>query len=342
MLLADALNDDAAAMVALSPQQVGVLDLLARVRRQAIYGAAGTGKTVLALHKARALAAQGMRVLLTCYNKELGHQLHRAAADTPAIVAWHFHELCYELAGLDRRRTLAPASDARARFFDHELAGHLLAAAQREGPRFDALVVDEAQDFIAPWWQALQAWLVDPDRGIRYVFFDDAQCLRPDAAPVPGADEALVLTTNWRNTAAIHRHLCETTPHMRQAHCIAPEGSPVAIEPLRPNAGRALRRVLQRVCGEGGVAPSDVVVLTARAPHKSIWRDFADALLPFKLTAGDEPGHIRLRGIRAFKGMEAKVIVLTELDGEPTETRQLLHYIGGSRATGLLVLLQDS
>ncbi len=341
MLLANALDDDAAAMVALSPQQLGVLDMLARVRRQAIYGAAGTGKTVLAMHKARALAAQGMRVLLTCYNKELGHQLHRALADTPNVVAWHFHELCYELAGLDRRRTKAPSSDARARFFDHELASHLLTAAHRDGARFDALVVDEAQDFIAPWWQALHAWLVDPDRGVRYVFFDDAQCLRADAAPVPGGDEALVLTTNWRNTAAIHRHLTQNTPHMRQAQCIAPEGSPVTVEPMRPNAGRALRRVLQRVCAEGGVAPADVVVLTARAPQKSIWRDFAEVLLPWKLTAGDEPGHVRLRGIRAFKGMEAKVVILTELDGEPAETRLLLHYIGGSRATGLLVLLPD-
>lgn len=341
MLLAHALVDDERAMVALSPQQVTVLDMLARVRRQAIYGAAGTGKTVLAMHKAQMLANQGMRVLLTCYNKELGQHMQRAMADTPAVLAMHFHELCYDLAQLDRRKVKAPSSEARAQFFDVELANQLLRAAHTHGPRFDALVVDEAQDFVQPWWQALNAWLIDPERAVRYVFFDDAQRLRADAATVPGADEALVLTTNWRNTRAIHRHLTQVTPHMRQAQCIAPDGQPVQVEPVRPNLGRALRRVLQRLTGAGGVAVDEIVVLTARAPLKSIWRDFAELLLPFKLTASDEPGCVRLRGIRAFKGMEAKVVVLTELDSETTDTRQLLHYIGGSRATGLLVVLQD-
>lgn len=340
MLLREALADDEAAMVALSPQQLAVIDMLGRVRRQAIYGAAGTGKTLLAMHKARLLAKQGMRVLLTCYNKALGQHMHRAMADADGVLALHFHELCYDLGHLDRRKWKAPADDRRVQFFDQELALQLQAAAVQRGPGFDALVVDEAQDFIAPWWQALDAWLVDPQNAIRYAFFDDAQRLRPDAAPVPGQDQAIELTTNWRNTQAIHRHLAEATPHMRHAHCAAPPGQPVVFEQTRPNPGRALRRVLQRVCGEGGVLPADVVVLTARAPHKSVWRDFAEVLDPWQLTLGDEPGQVRLRGIRAFKGMEAKVVILTELDGEPAETRQLLHYIGGSRATALLVVLQ--
>ncbi len=352
VLLRQQLADDQAAMVALSPQQLGLLDMLARVRRQAIYGAAGTGKTLLAIHKARQLAAQGMRVLLTCYNRALGQHMQRTLADTPGVLALHFHELCYDLAGLDRRRWQAPSETAsprtdRAQFFDHELAEQLrqagVARALAEGPigLFDALVVDEAQDFIAPWWQALDAWLVDPQRAIRYLFYDDQQQLRPDAVPVPGADEALVLTTNWRNTQAIHRHLAQVAPHMRQLPCVGPPGQAVQLEPIRPNPGRALRRVLQRVCGEGGVKPEDVVVLTARSPQRTVWRDFAELLLPWQLTTGDEPGRVRLRGIRAFKGMEAPVVVLTELELEPAETQRRLHYIGASRATALLVVLHD-
>ena len=49
-----------------------MLDLLRRTRRAAIYGCAGSGKTTLAVEKARRLAEEGFCTLLTCYNKALG------------------------------------------------------------------------------------------------------------------------------------------------------------------------------------------------------------------------------------------------------------------------------
>ena len=52
----------------LTQQQIQILDLLSRQRRVAISGGAGTGKTVLATEKARRLASEGFKTLLTCYN----------------------------------------------------------------------------------------------------------------------------------------------------------------------------------------------------------------------------------------------------------------------------------
>ncbi len=342
-LLTERLADDQAAMVALSPQQLSVLDMLSRVRCQTVYGPAGTGKTLLAMHKARQLARQGLRVLLTCYNKALGQHMRQAMSDQPGVFAAHFHEACYDLTGLDRN-LVKPTGDDRARraFFDEELPRLVLERGQRNGPVFDALVVDEAQDFMGSWWHALDAWLVHPEQAIRYLFYDDAQRLRPDAAPVDGADQALVLMTNWRNTQAIHSYLTDIEPAMAAARCVAPPGVAVQHEPLRPNPGRALKRVLQRICADGGVRPEDVVVLSGRSPDKSQYRDYADQLLPWRLTAGDEPGQVRLRGIRAFKGMEARVVVLTELDHYTSAEARVLHYVGASRAMGLLVVMEDA
>lgn len=342
-LLTERLADDQAAMIALSPQQLSVLEMLARVRRQTVYGPAGTGKTLLAMHKARQLSRQGMRVLLTCYNKALGQHMRHALADAPGVFAAHFHEACYDLTGLDRN-LVKPTGDERARreFFDVELPRMVLERGQRSAPIFDALVVDEAQDFLGTWWHALDAWLVHPDQAIRYLFYDDAQRLRPDAAAVDGADQALVLLTNWRNTQAIHGYLTEIEPAMAAARCVAPPGVAVQQETMRPNPGRALKRVLQRVCGDGGVRPQDVVVLTGRSSDKSIYRDYADLLLPWRLTLGDEPGHVRLRGVRAFKGMEAPVVILTELDHYTSAEARVLHYVGASRATALLVVMEDA
>lgn len=348
-LLRHRIANEQSQMIALSPQQLAVLDLLQRVRQQAIYGPAGTGKTLLAMHKARMLAKQGLRVLLTCYNKALGQHLHEAMRDVPldpdrgGVLAGHFHELCYELPELDRDKVKAPLErDAKQQFFDRDLALRLQTEGLARGGQFDALVVDESQDFLAPWWSALDAWLIDPQRAIRYLFFDDAQRLRQDAAPVAGADEALVLTTNWRNTQAIHRYLQHLEPAIAEVTCVAPDGLPVQREVLRPNRGKALRRVMHRLITEGGVPPADIVVLTGRSAGTSELLAFAEELAPFRLTATDEPGLVRLQGIAAYKGMESPVVILTELAHLDKQRAQRLAYIGASRATNLLVVFEDA
>ncbi len=340
VLLRHRIAAEQAQLVQLSPQQLTVLDYLNRKRFQAIYGPAGTGKTILAMHKARLLARQGQRVLLTCFNKALGHYLRESLADEPNVTAIHFHELCYEIAGLDSSRN--PPPKELDHWFDVDLAHAVLTAAQRDGPRFDALIVDEAQDFLPLWWQALDSLLVDPQRAIRYLFFDDAQQLRADAAPVEGADEALVLNTNWRNTQAIHSHLVAIEPRLAQARCVAPAGVPVETETLRPHARNGLRRVLQRICGDGGVKPEDVVILTGRSPKNShVWNGAAD-LAPIRLTDRAEPGCVRVVSINAFKGMEAPVVILTELDHLAPQKARQMHYIGASRAVHHLVVLEDA
>ena len=343
VLLRDRIHADRERMIELSEAQLRVLDMLARQRRQAVHGTAGTGKTLLAIRKAELLARQGQRVLLTCFNKALGHHLRDATAHVPGIKALHFHELCFDLAELQRRGIEAPTEPNAVRhFYDQELAAYLAEAARARGIQFDALVVDEAQDFLPSWWRALDALMVDPQRSVRYLFFDKAQRLRSDAAQVEGEDEAVELVTNWRNTQAIHGHLLQIEPTMHSAECAAPPGVPVEVEPLRPTYAKALVRVLTRLLSQGGVRPEDVVLLTGRAPGSSRAMRDAAQLAPFRVTLGDEPGAVRVRGVHAFKGMEAPVVILTELPVHVPERARQLHYIGASRATSHLVILADA
>ena len=60
-------------------------------------------------------------------------------------------------------------------FWSDVLPGLLPDAAQQLGLTFDAIVVDEGQDFHANWWTALELLLADPDDGFFYVFADDNQ-----------------------------------------------------------------------------------------------------------------------------------------------------------------------
>jgi hypothetical protein len=58
-------------IIRLTESQVRMLTLLKRIRRAAIGGCAGSGKTFLAVEKAKRLATEGFRTLLTCYTQPL-------------------------------------------------------------------------------------------------------------------------------------------------------------------------------------------------------------------------------------------------------------------------------
>lgn len=71
------------------------------------------------------------------------------------------------------------------------------------GHRFDAIVVDEAQDFADDWWLPLLACLRDPDTSGIYLFSDEHQRVfdRQGSPPVPLVP--LILDHNLRNTRQI-------------------------------------------------------------------------------------------------------------------------------------------
>lgn len=74
-LLASQLIEHEARRLVLTKDQIRVLDFLRKRRRVAVSGGAGTGKTVLAVEKARRLAGEGFQTLLTCYNRQLADHL---------------------------------------------------------------------------------------------------------------------------------------------------------------------------------------------------------------------------------------------------------------------------
>jgi len=107
-----------------------------------VSGGAGTGKTVLALEKARRLAAEGLEVPLTCFNRPLAGRLRRSAADVPRLTIANFHQLCWDMAHAAGLPLPDPAAgSAPPGFFETTLPDALLAALERLPRRFDAIVV---------------------------------------------------------------------------------------------------------------------------------------------------------------------------------------------------------
>jgi hypothetical protein len=116
----------------------------------------------------------------------------------------NFHDFCYQT-GCKAGMTLVDPSDPSqpAPYYEEQLPQALLHALEAlPDERFDAIVVDEGQDFLETYWVALQFALSDPDDGILYVFYDDNQRLYRGG--IPTGLVPIHLDQNLRNTRTIH------------------------------------------------------------------------------------------------------------------------------------------
>jgi hypothetical protein len=328
--------------VRLTRQQYLILDVLTRQRRAAICGCAGSGKTMLAAEKAARLARQGFRVLLTCFNKGLAADLRDHLKASPNLDIVHFHELCYQSA---QQADVLPAKEMDQKFFDVQLPEALMEASDVLDLRYDAIIVDEGQDFQDCWWLPLQMLLRDPDGGILYIFFDDNQRIYVPQGEFPIQGSPYLLTVNCRNTQNIHRVVVQFYEAESRPTALGPRGRQIE-EVTYGDAGDlwpALQRVLQRLTEEEQVPGDEIAVLV---PLVRVKKDLMDSSIAGGPQLTDclpaRPGQVYCTTIHSFKGLERAVIVLAGIGqrfSQEAHDLNLLLYVGCSRARHHLVVL---
>ena len=334
-------NEDAADI--LNERQAVILTAAQLLPRVEIRGGAGSGKTFMALEQARRLARAGQRVALICYSHGLASYLKRITATWPQRqqpgYVGEFHSL-----GIDWGAPKGPPETERTKqtsqFFEHDLPAQMLdlAAALPDGQKFDAIVIDEAQDFADSWWEPVLAALRDPEDGGLYVFTDEGQRVfdRQGTPPVPMVP--LILDQNIRNTRQIAsafqplvdhpmRFLGGDGPEVRFVACTAAEALDVGDDQVE-----ALL--------EEGWRYEDVALLTTGSRHpeqknrqeagnEDYWDSFWDNEQVFY-------GHVL-----GFKGLERRAIVLVVNDKYALDRAPERLYVGLSRARDQLVVCGD-
>lgn len=327
-------------IVELTDDQAWVLAFVSNRPRAAVTGPAGSGKTLLALQLAKRFAAKGHRTLLTCFNKRLGDHLRASAGDTPNLDVSHFHQLCVQTAreaGLEvPTATVEPGSP----YFEHGLPELLADAAAKLGPRYDAIVVDEGQDFRAWWWPSLLALHEDPDHGRLYVFADDNQNLYGGELPVPDELKIGPIPHNLRNTKEIGEFVSVFYRGEEKPSVKGPAGRPVEILGYEDDEGlaRLAGTVLRNLVEEERVPMEDIVLLTPSGTGKSRLRARGE-VGGYRLSEAVEPDTILATSVHAFKGLERPVVVLAELGDKHADDLSRYLYVGGSRARNHLIVL---
>jgi len=341
-LLAESVRDDEQHIVRLTQRQFHFLRFLRGRRRAAIAGCAGSGKTLLAIEKARQLAEEGLeKVLFTCYNRALAQYLGEALGYQKQFDVFSFHQLCVYWAN-QAGQTMTYREEAPPDYYNETLPNALMEAIDTLGSQYDAIIVDEGQDFQQGWWEVLPWLLHDPADGIFYVFFDDNQRVYRDRSPIPIAGEPYLLDENCRNTQRIFSTVERFYGGAQTPTALGPEGQPIEVIPYTDAVeGRVqLQRLLQRLLNEEGFTHDEIAVLSARGFQAShvMGQRLGDIQLTDRLPL--PPGEVFATTIRRFKGLERSVIVLCEVDGRiPPGDAEALMYVGTSRAKTYLVVL---
>jgi hypothetical protein len=314
----------------LTDQQRTAMGLLRYLDRVWITGAAGTGKTVLAVERARQVAADGGTVLLLCFNAPLAQHLRAQVEDDPRIIADSFHKFASD------RSSRRPQGLADDEWFNRVLPGNAFESCIEDGSRWDAIIIDEGQDFLLEWLEMLEQLLDENGRGILVLFSDENQNLfRPaGAAGLPAAP--MPLDINCRNTPEINRRAL--APLGLTSTCAE---SPSGVEPTLHNVAdddvlTVLRKELHRIIVDEGVDVADVVVLSPS-------RSFIDGLRGTRIGRWDVVGVFEsglvCETVQRYKGLEAMAVVLVLPDDGPLDPK--LAYVGMSRARAVLSVIAE-
>jgi hypothetical protein len=314
-------------------EQYKTLNNLKYNRRLCVIGGAGTGKTWLAVEQARRLARAGDRVALLCYSRGLARFLERETAswpvrERPAYVGL-FHQLPVDWGAEP------PTEDSDD--FEERLPRELGELAAGRSDLFDAIVVDEAQDFGDLWWSSVLACLRDPDEGKLFVFMDEAQRVFSRHGKVPIDLPPYVLDENIRNTKRIAQLFGSLSGEELKPRGL--EGARVRlvdcpVDDVIERADDAIDALL-----EEGWQPGQIALLTTQHRHPEQrnavelggWASYWDAFF-----AAEDVFYGHVLG---FKGLERSVVVLAVNGFKDLERAKEMLYVGLSRARSLLVVV---
>lgn len=323
--------------VRMTGQQSAILDFLGEQPTAAIHGPAGTGKTLLAVEKARMLAAAGQKTLYLCFNEFLLDSLRKAYPNEENITFHNVRTLGQELLG----REDIPIDKIVAAFeeyLDNEYDDSLWP--------YPNIIVDEAQDLSDTLLEHL-AYLMEMNSGVFYTFYDRNQAImkkEPSKWIDEHADCRLMLYRNCRNTSEIARLISGLVPvreesyvndiHGYKPKCFVYKDS----KELQTIAANFVKEMLKN-----DLNPEDIAILSVHRTETNPLHEVTP-LAGVPISGKREPNKIWFTSIRKFKGLEAQAVLIVDFrfSEADSELAKRIFYVGCSRANAYLQMDRSS
>lgn len=312
---------------ALTDQQQAIMESVHLNPRVAVRGAAGTGKTVLALNSAIRCASTGHKTLLLCFNRPLAQHLQSLAPKDSNLTIDNIDSFATRVVGDKGEDT------SELDLLPYQLADIITETSLS----YDAILIDEAQDFKEDWWEAVESMLRDQQSSKLHVFFDSNQNIYEGKGLERFQSIQVELTINCRNTREIAAHVNRigglSTPTR------AASGPEPVLFTLQPgtDARIQLSRFTFDLIRDYGLDPTEIVIITDTSNARDeIFNYFSTP--EFK---GTNLEGVRVDTIHRFKGLESEAVICFFEQPDalfPDSRLDRLAYIGLSRAKVVLAV----
>lgn len=329
--------------ISLTEEQRKTIFDLSWSKRMKITGCAGSGKTWIAIMTARRLAESGQRTLITCFSRALADHLEDVLSGVPNLVVASYHALCLRMA---KQAGLTVPGGWNNKAWLEKFPDVLIKAMQSDPSlRFDAIIVDDAQDFRPNWWQSLQASMIDPETGQLYYFIDDND-LKVTGHSLPQVDTVSHLSINLRSPALISSILSASYSAKQPMRFSRMSAAPVEFYRCDSDeeAQQTLAHVFSDLVDKGSFLAGDVAIITHRLPRLSAaYKARLKGNTRIVRRQSDVPNHALLSRCHTFQGLEKRVVIVIDLDDKfvdsTDEELKSFIYMTFSRFVDKLVIL---
>jgi len=332
----------------MTEEQARVLEYIQNQTRAAIEGVAGSGKTLLARARAQHFALQGMKTLLLCYNKSLSSWIRSGMPEQfeDRITVTHFHELCHDYC-LNAGIPFEVPTDDRGNFWNNTAPELLMQAIELSQSRYDAVVIDEGQDFQPHWWIPVEM-LLKEEGGPFYLFYDPAQNLYVgDEFSIPNLGTPICLPTNCRNTKKIAETCGRIGGQLIPVRDEAPVGDDVVVHTAEKGTPQkdTCEGIVKDWTWKGKLLPSQVAVLSPYKKENSSLSGI-DTLNGIPVVEDIDEWNrgdgILFSTVRSFKGLEADAVIIMDVmePGSKLNFTRTDFYVACSRAKHLLAVIE--
>lgn len=278
--------------------QDNIVDFLSNYKQVQIVGGAGTGKTYMAMKKIRREAYGMRKTMYLCKNPELASFASNSLSDINAE--------CVDFQTLMLRYSDESTIKSKG-YFD--------AISEQRHEKYDAIVVDEAQDFSLDEALAIRLFLRDEHESILYVFLDENQNLfdvnyeSAFAIDLP----PYILRYNIRNTGEIYRYATEDTGlgNETKANMLLGVVPEVRMTKNRIQTISTVSSILNRLVQKECVNTKSIVILSDVEYNTSVLAEETQLGQYKIIPSGKADGtkDILFRTVSEYKGLESDVVI---------------------------------
>lgn len=307
-------------------EQIALLNYLEEQNNAIINGLAGTGKTVMAVEKARLHSEKGENVLFLCYNSFLKEHL-KNTYPYPHVHYYTIDGLACKICNTKKPDYNLLKESLEEMFVENRFP-------------YKNVIIDEGQDFgkIEIEEEELIELLKvnaignEERNGTFYLFYDKNQMIQSSKVPkyIEDADCKLTLYRNCRNTENIAltslRLLGTNKSPKLYKDAVLGDIPEIGFALTTDTTVELLNSQIDKYINAGYTS---ITVLTCNTEESSIIADYCkDSKYNYKR------GYIKFTTCRKFKGLESDVVIVVDIDKttfDGSRGEQLM-YVGTSRA----------